>query len=301
MMTRFAISVVSASLLFTSACAEEQHKAAPTIKTSAASFPASSPSDWRGIDAENTLYITTQHGTAVVELAPEFAPKHVAQVKTLTRQKFYDDISFHRVISDFMNQTGDPRGDGTGDSELPDIDAEFIFRRGEDMDVTITGQQMFASGEAEVGFYKAFPVGTQSISMAMLTKDGKVNAWGLHCPNVASMARSSEPNSANSQFFLMRGEALQLNQEYSVWGTTVWGREVLEKIKVGTKGETQGFVPDIMQKVRIAADVPQNERINVQVMRTDSAAFKTYMDSLKTEDGKPANICDIEVPTRLIR
>lgn len=309
MMTRLTLSLTTAlfggALLMSSACAKEE--SAPSASVIAASstravqaFSNTISADWRKLDLENTLYITTKYGVFVVEMAPEFAPKHVEQIKTLVRQKFYDDITFHRVIDDFMNQTGDPRGDGTGDSSLPDIQAEFTFRRPQTMNVTLVGKEMAKLGEVDTGFYKSFPVATKPIGQAMLTKDGKVDAWGLHCPGTTSMARGGDNvNSGNSQFFLMRSEYTSLNQLYSIWGMTVWGRENLTKIKVGTAGETPNFVPDQMLKVRVAADVPEAERIAVQVMKTDSAAFKNYVASLKSATGKSPKACAITVPSRL--
>lgn len=76
-------------------------------------------------DLENTLYIDLKYGRVVIEMMPQIAPNHVARIKTLTRQKFYDGIVFHRVIDGFMAQTGDPTGTGMGGSKLPDLKAEF--------------------------------------------------------------------------------------------------------------------------------------------------------------------------------
>ena len=76
-------------------------------------------------DPQNTLILTTKDGDVTIRLRPDLAPKHVAQIKTLVRRKFYDGLTFHRVIAGFMAQTGDPKGDGTGSSDLPDIAAEF--------------------------------------------------------------------------------------------------------------------------------------------------------------------------------
>lgn len=306
MMTRLSLALLGAGLLFTSACAEEQSSATPASSSEAQAVstvkagPPSNPEDWREVDLENTLYITTEYGTFVIELAHEFAPNHVEQIKTLARKKFYDDITFHRVIDDFMNQTGDPKGDGTGDSSLPDINAEFTFRRAPSLAVTLVGKEMTKVGEADVGFYKSYPVATQPIGQSILTKDGKVEAWGLHCEGTTSMARGGhDVNSGNSQFFLMRGEYPSLNREYSVWGATVWGREFLDDIKVGSMGETPNFVPDMMKTMRVAADVAEADRIPVQVMKTDSAAFRNYVNSLKSESGKLPDVCDIVVPSRL--
>ena len=84
-------------------------------------------------DAENTVWLDTKDGRIVIRLRPDLAPRHVAQIKTLVKEGFYDGIVFHRVIAGFMAQTGDPTGTGTGGSKLPNIPAEFTatpFRRG---------------------------------------------------------------------------------------------------------------------------------------------------------------------------
>ncbi len=76
-------------------------------------------------DPENTLYLELKDGRVVIELRPDLAPNHVARIKQLAREKFYDGIVFHRVIEGFMAQTGDPTGTGAGGSKLPDLKAEF--------------------------------------------------------------------------------------------------------------------------------------------------------------------------------
>ena len=305
MMTRTALAALAAGFLFTTACAEEQQpveNAPVTVEKQAATYilPDTTDADWREPDLENTLYIKTIHGTFVVEMMPEFAPKHVEQIKTLTRRKFYDNITFHRVIRNFMNQTGDPTGDGTGDSDLPDIPGEFTFRRSPSgMPVTLVNRRLTEVGEVDTGFYKAMPVATKPSAQAFMTKDGKVEAWGLHCKSVTSMARGVPENSANSQFFLMRHEYQSLDMKYSIWGTTIWGRRGLKKIKVGIAGETPNFVPNELISMRMAVDVPEEERFAVQILRTDSNAFESYVNSLKSKTGKAPNVCDVEVPTRL--
>lgn len=304
MMKKTMIALLATVALSTTACAaEESAEAAPTATTAkttaAVTTGFTAPDDaWRELDPENTLYIDLDYGRVVLELYPEIAPLHVAQIKTLTRQGFYDYISFHRVIQGFMNQTGDPKGDGTGDSELPDIQGEFTFRRPASMPVTLVGARDQGGKEVGVGFYKALPVATQPSSQAMLTKDGKVAAFGLHCKGVTSMARTSDPNSANSQFFLMRDIAQHLDAQYSIWGNTVLGHEHLTKIKIGSKGENPDFVPDVMKKVQVAADVPEAERVKLQVLKTDSPAFKNYLKTQKKSDGTYPDICDIRIPTR---
>src|SRR3982750_3984750 len=76
-------------------------------------------------DPENTIIMETTKGRVVIELRPDLAPGHVERIKTLSRQGFYDNVPFHRVIEGFMAQTGDPTGTGTGGSDMPDLKAEF--------------------------------------------------------------------------------------------------------------------------------------------------------------------------------
>lgn len=311
MMKRITLSLLASASLWAGACAAEQSDTPETVgdvvtQTVVVGAPQFDAPDsaWRDLDPENALYIDTDYGRIIVELFPEIAPLHVAQIKALADSRFYDFITFHRVIEDFMNQTGDPKGDGTGGSELPDIAPEFTFRRSTDMGFTLVGSQPInpkspSQGEIGVGFYKSLQIASQPSSQAFMTKDGKVAAHGLHCKGVTSMARSQSPASANSQFFLMRGTSPWLDTQYSIWGATVWGRENLEKFKVGTIGEDPSFVPDKMNTVRLASELPESEQTDVQVLKTDSQAFKDYLKTLQKADGSYPDICDINVPSRV--
>src|SRR3954465_11388672 len=89
----------------------------------AAALPAAAQQ--RAADPQNTILLDTKDGRVTIRLRPDLAPKHVQQIKTLTKQGFYNGIVFHRVIDGFMAQTGDPTGTGTGKSELPNVPAEF--------------------------------------------------------------------------------------------------------------------------------------------------------------------------------
>jgi peptidylprolyl isomerase len=295
---------ISAALVGT-ACAADKSETKVTEVTAVAGAAVtgfSAPEEaWRTVDPENLLVIDTKYGEIGVELFPELAPKHVAQVKALAAQGFYDNVVFHRVIEGFMNQTGDgSNGDGTGDSDLPDIEAEFTFKRGTDMPFTLVTAQKSGNSEIGVGFYKSLPIASQPTSQAMFTKDGKVNAFGLHCKGVTSMARTNDPNSANSQFFLMRAKASHLDTQYSIWGNTVMGHDLLEKPKVGVIGEVPGWVPDRMTDVNLASDMPESDRPKVQVLKTDHPAFSNWVKTQRNADGTFPDICDLSVPTRTL-
>ena len=99
-----------------------------------------------GLDPQNTILLDTAHGRVIIKLRPDLAPQHAERIKTLAREKFYDNAPFHRVIAGFMAQTGDgSRGDGTGGSKYPNLPAEFSnvpFKRG------VVGMARFPIGAA---------------------------------------------------------------------------------------------------------------------------------------------------------
>ncbi|MGI9464448.1 MAG: peptidylprolyl isomerase [Aestuariivirgaceae bacterium] len=122
----------------------------------------------QNLDPENTLHLTLKCGKVIIKLRPDVAPKHVAQVKTLTRRGFYDGIIFHRVIEGFMAQTGDPTGTGTGKSDLPNIPAEFSkvgFHRG-----VVGAARSQSPDSANSQFFIMFKAGR--------FLDGKYTVWG---------------------------------------------------------------------------------------------------------------------------
>lgn len=156
------------------------------------------------LDLENTLYLELKDGRVVIEMRPDLAPNHVARIKELAREGFYDGSVFHRVIDGFMAQTGDPKGNGTGGSGQH-LDAEF-------------------SAEA-------------------------------HIEGTCSMARAADPNSADSQFFIMFATSPHLDSQYSIWGQIVEGMEHVHTIKKGD-GMMNGSVkdPDKIVSMKVAAD-----------------------------------------------
>lgn len=249
--------------------------------------------NWRPLDAENTLYIDTVHGRIVVELYPEIAPAHVERIKTLTRANYYDGLTFHRVIDDFMAQTGDPLGTGEGASSLPDLRQEFMFRRGPEMPFVQAAEQ----SRARLGFYKALPIESQPDAQMAVTADGRVAANALHCQGVVSMARSAEENSANSQFFIMRQPNTALDKRYTIFGRVVWGQDAVMRIAVGNPPPN----PDRMLAVRVAADVPEAERAPIFVLRTDGPQFRDLIEETRRERRADFSVCDVEIPARVPR
>ena len=165
------------------------------------------------LDKENILYIDTKDGRIAIQLRPDLAPGHVARIKKLAREGFYDGVVFHRVLDGFMAQTGDPQGTGHGGSKYPDLKAEFSNAK---------------------------------------FKRGAVGA-----------ARTGDPNSANSQFFIVLDEASHLNGQYTLWGEVIRGMDRVDAVKKGDR-RRNGVVdnPDRMLKVKVAADAKDHSVLN---------------------------------------
>lgn len=166
-------------------------------------------------DPENTMIIELAEGEVTVALRPDLAPKHVERIKTLVREGAYDNVAFHRVIEGFMAQTGDV--------EFGDLEDGYNFGRAG------TGGSSLPDVPAEFSDEK-FERG------------------------VLGMARASDPNSANSQFFIMFTENSSLNGQYTVFGKVEQGMELVDKIKRGAGNNGAVSDPDRMVRVRIAAD-----------------------------------------------
>lgn len=261
----------------------------PTAETTVAA------AEWRGVPSENLLVIDTTRGRILVELTPEVAPLHVERIKLLARRGFYDNLPWHRVIDTFMAQTGDPLGNGEGQSPYPDLKAEFTFRR----DPSMPFAPVAEPAGARLGFFNALPVQTQPDAVFATSGDGKVHGWGLYCPGVAGMARDEGNDTANSQFFIMRQPYPALDKRYTIWGMTVVGLDVVRALQVGdgANGMMAQAQPDRMTRVRVAADIAEVERPVVQVLATDSARFRAMVAEARQLRGADFSVCDLSLPT----
>lgn len=143
-------------------------------------------------DATETLIMTLAGGPVTIRLRSDLAPAHVARIKELAAEGFYDGVVFHRVIDGFMAQGGDPTGTGSGGSKKPDLPAEFSSAR--------------------------------------------------HARGACSMARTSNPNSANSQFFICLKDSSFLDNQYTVWGEVTGGMEHVDALPKGEPPRAPGKI-----------------------------------------------------------
>jgi peptidylprolyl isomerase len=282
-----------AALAVTAAAAPKAKAPAAAAPPPAAAAPSSpGPADWRTPDPNNVLVIDTNKGRIVVEMIPEVAPLHVTQIRALAHENFYDGQRFFRVIDKFMDQTGDPQNNGQGGSSKPNIPAEFTFRRGSDLPFVMAADQTVA----EIGFLKSLPVESQSMALSAMTKDQKVTAWGLYCQGVMGMARDDNPDSGNSQFFLMRYPYPSLERKYTAWGRVISGLDVVRAIKVGEPVEDP---QDRMEHVRLLADMPEASRPKVRVIDPAGPWFKAQIGRVRGAKGADFTACDVDIPAEV--
>jgi peptidylprolyl isomerase len=271
-------------------------RAGPALAAAPPPAPATPPppaeTDWRTPDPQDVLVIDTSKGRVIVEMNAVAAPQGVARIRDLTRSGLYNGRAFFRVIDAFMDQTGDPKDDGTGASTLPNLPPEFSFRRSADMPFAPATK----NGGLEAGFIGSLPVISQAMDLGLLTNDNKVSAYATFCPGVGGLARADDPGSANSQFFLMRGANTALDEKYAVWGRVISGLDVVRAIKTG---EPPPPPADTMITVRVLADIPAAERPAVSVIDTRGAWFKAQVDRMRAEKVVDFSLCDLDLPSRI--
>lgn len=273
--------------------------ATPKPPAAPAAPPAPTDADWRIPDPQDILVIDTNKGRIIVEMNDLAAPAHAVQIRALVRSGVYDGRSFFRVIDNFMDQTGDPLDSGLGASTMPNLKAEFTFKRGPDTPFVLAAK---ASGMEE-GFVGSLPVLSQSMDLGLMTVDHKVQAWGVYCPGVAGMARSDDEDSANSQFFLMRTNATSddhanhpLDRKYTAWGRVIAGQDLVDAIKLG---EPAPDPQDKMLSVKVLADMPEATRPKVRVIDGASAWFKGALDRERAAAGADFSICLVNMPAEV--
>ncbi len=240
---------------------------------------------YKPVDPDRVLVVDTNKGRIIAELSSEAAPSHVARIQALARAHFYDGLTFFRVIDEFMDQTGDPKNTGEGGSDKPNLAGEFTFRRGPEGYASVAQP---AGGDD--GYLGALPLHGQSGALAAMTKDGKVSAWGAFCPGVLGMARDSEPDSANSQFFFMRGAYPSLEKRYTAFGRVLVGQDVVLAVKTG---EPVADPQDRMTRVRLASDLPAAERVVVSREDPTSATFAAEVARVRAQKGADFSVCDV--------
>lgn len=276
--------------------------AASKGKTMAEILEASTAADWRTPDADNLLVMEIAGGTVLIELAPRFAPAHVANVKTLAREGYWNGLSINRSQDNFVVQWGDPSEDpktaksiGSAKAKLP---AEFALNGFAKNDFHAVADRDGWSKRA--GFVDGFPAATD-----------RKQTWLAHCYGALGAGRGNEPDSSNgTELYVVSGQSpRQLDRNITVLGRVVQGMEYLSILPRGTG--PLGFYEKPEQRapiksIALASALPEKQRPQIEIFRTDTAAFDALVEARRNRKddwyiNKAGHIdlCNIPIPVRV--
>jgi peptidylprolyl isomerase len=289
-------------LLFFFVCPSLVHAAKPVM---ADLIAASKASDWRSLDPEHTLYLTLASGRVVIELAPDFAPNHVANVKALAREKYWDGLAIVRVQDNYVVQWADPN------AEKPELK-----RRVEKAKVTLpaefdrkTDPKIPFTPLPDKDVYAPVTGFSNGFAAARDPKTGKT--WLLHCYGTVGAGRDNSIDSGGgTELYAVIGHApRQLDRNVTLLGRVLDGIERLSSLPRGSG--KMGFYekPEqnvIIQSVRVASDVPEKERAELEVLRTDTPLFAQLVESRRNRreewfhsQAGHIDACNVPVPVRV--
>lgn len=279
----------------TGATAPEPASRGPTM---ADVLAAAQPGDWRALDPERTLYLELASGRVVIELAPEFAPRHVANLRTLVRQRFFDGLAIVRSHDNYVVQWGDPEGKRPLGDAAKQLAAEFD-RLADGLPFTrLPDGDVYAP---EVGWSGGFPVARDPAA-------GR--AWLAHCYAMVGVGRDAGAETGNAaELYVVIGHAPRhLDRNVTLVGRVVHGIERLSALPRGTG--PLGFYEDAMQRlpirsIRFASELPASARADLEVLRTDTPTFaalvETRRNRLDAFFERPAgrvDLCNVPIVVR---
>ncbi|MFZ6798282.1 peptidylprolyl isomerase [Undibacterium sp. Di24W] len=263
---------------------------------------ASQASDWRSLDPNNTLYLDLEKGRVVIELAPEFAPKNVVNIKTLVKEGYFDGLAMIRSHDNYVAQWGDPGEKREFKKAAKKVEGEFTVKYKKDAPFTRLPD---VDGYApQVGHVNSFAA----------ARDPKTQTtWLTHCYGAIGVARGNETDSGNgSSLYAVTGHAPRnLDRNITVVGRVMHGIELLSSLPRGTGALGFYEKPEErtpIKSVRLAADVPEAERSKLEVFRTDTANFTALVEAQRNRGGDwykfAANhieLCNVPIPVRIVK
>jgi peptidylprolyl isomerase len=285
-------------LLALAAVAATSAAAQTKPKTMAEVLAASKPSDWRELDPQRTLYMELASGRVIIELAPQFAPAHVANVIALVREGYFDGLAVMRSQDNYVAQWGDADGKRQVRKAKRTLPAEFE-RSAKDLPFTLLPDQ--DTYAAEVGFSEGFPA----------ARDPALGrAWPVHCYGMVGAGRDEDVDSGGgTELYAVTGHSPRhLDRNVTLLGRVIRGMDLLSSLPRGTA--ELGFYEKPEQRVpirtvRVAADVPEVERTKISILRTDTQTFMDLVESRRNRRDPwfkgPAGrieVCNVPIPVR---
>ena len=269
----------------------------------------SKPSDWRKVDQKNLLYLEIPQGRVIIELSPEYAPKHVERIQKLAKENYWDGLAITRVQDNYVVQWGDPN------AEKPELKKKTKAK----LDVIapeleIDTPKKIAFHELPDGDVYTKQTGFTNGMAAGRDADGK-KTWLLHCYGALGVGRDMKPDSGDgTELYVVIGNAPRhLDRNVAIVGHVLQGMEFLSSLQRGhgtlgfydtEKGEKQVSI----KSIHLGSEIPSKERVNLEVMRTDTPLFDQLIDIRKNLPNEwfvfktgHADACNIAVPVRVAK
>jgi peptidylprolyl isomerase len=260
----------------------------------------SAPSDWRALDPENTLYLELTAGRVVIELAPSFAPGHVANIKALVRAHYFDGLNIIRVQDNYVVQWGDPDGKRDSGTALRAGPPEFFrpLQRAAAFHA-LQEKDVYAP---QVGFVDSWPVARNPATG---------QEWLTHCYSMLGVGRDTAPDSGSGvELYVVIGHApRQLDRNVTLSGRVLRAIELLSSLPRGTGNlgfyeSADQYVP--IRSMSVAADLSPQQRIDLELLRSDAPIFADYLRALRSRSAawfvEPTDrleICNARIPVRV--
>jgi peptidylprolyl isomerase len=258
------------------------------------------PSDWRRPDPDNTLYLELASGRVIIELAPRFAPLHVANIRQLVAEKFFDGLAVTRVQDNFVAQWGDADGARKTDSALRKIPDEAVIPWSNGLPfVKLPDVDGYAP---QTGWIDGFPVGVD--------RKPPGQAWMTHCYGNVGVGRDNAPDTGSgSELYVVIGQApRQLDRNIVSVGRVLRGANLLASLPRGTDALGMYEKPELrvpIKSIRLASALAESERTALEVLRTDTPLFTQYVESRRNRRDDWYNIpaghtdvCNLNIPVR---
>jgi len=255
------------------------------------------PTDWRPLDPQRTLYMDLDAGRVIIELAPEFAPRHVANITALVRAKYFDGLAIIRAQDNYVVQWGDP----DSKREIPagaqkTLQAEFDRPAKGVVFNPIPDKDTFAP---EVGFSNGFAAARDA-----------THAWLTHCYGAVGAGRDTDADSGGgTELYVVIGHSPRhLDRNVTLVGRVLKGMEILSTFKRGTGAlgfyeKPEDRTP--IKSIRLLADVPPSERTSLDVLRTDTPTFTALVEARRNRSDEwfkykagHIDVCNVPVATR---
>lgn len=264
-------------------------------KSGAEILAAAAPEDWRTIPDDELLVIETERGRISVMLSPTLAPGHVKQVRALTREKFYDGLSFYRVIDGFVAQGGDPFETRKLKKAKKSLKAEFEDKAPADFPFApLPDDDGYAP---RVGFSASLPTGADP---------GAGTAWHLHCAGAFAFGRGDARDTASTEFYIALQPQRYLDRNMSVFGRVVDGMQHAQALRRVEPPE--GPEDDIGEKIvsiRLASDIPPEARETFEILDSARPTFMAYAEARRNRPEaffhfRPdyVDVCQLPIPVR---